>query len=146
IHILGKVAPDIKMPGSVVCHGEYTRELFQHLLTKIRPHIGAVLSIWPETWCHTLTELWSAGVPVIGFDSGAVGERLAHTGAGWRIATMTPEAVLQCLEEVRTPKIWRNAFQAVVSWQKNEGQSQSCLAMGEAYWRIYRQVLMPLNL
>jgi len=51
------------------------------------------LSIWPETWCHTLTELWAVGLPVVGFNTGAVGERLQKTGAGWLAETITAPAM-----------------------------------------------------
>lgn len=145
IHIMGKVAMDLELPGSVVCHGEYTREVFNHVIESIRPHIGAVLSIWPETWCHTLTELWSAGVPVIGFDIGAVGERISRTGAGWCVSSITAEAVLQCLQGARTPDAWNRAVQAVIAWQDGEGAQQSCRTMGAAYWQLYERVLAPLD-
>jgi glycosyltransferase involved in cell wall biosynthesis len=40
-------------------------------------------SIWPETWCLALTELWSAGLRVAAFDIGAPAERIRRTGRGF---------------------------------------------------------------
>jgi len=39
-------------------------------------------SIWPETWCFTLTEAWRAGLYVAVFDIGALAERVRATGRG----------------------------------------------------------------
>jgi len=39
-------------------------------------------SVWPETWCFTLSEAWCAGLPVVAFDLGAQAERIRHTGGG----------------------------------------------------------------
>ena len=39
-------------------------------------------SIWPETWCYTLTLAWRAGLAVAAFDIGAQAERIRRTGRG----------------------------------------------------------------
>jgi glycosyltransferase involved in cell wall biosynthesis len=39
-------------------------------------------SIFPETWCLTLTEAWRAGLRVVAFDIGAQAERIRRTGRG----------------------------------------------------------------
>ena len=53
-------------------------------MLSLSPDIGLVLSIWPETYCHTLSEL-GCKVPVIGTNLGAVGDRLRKCGGGWVI-------------------------------------------------------------
>src|SRR5690606_40037067 len=63
IHILGNCS-EIFDDDRVIQHGSYLREEFIDYIEKINPHLGAVLSIWDETWCHTLTELWAAGVQI----------------------------------------------------------------------------------
>jgi len=40
-------------------------------------------SVVPETWCHTLTEAWSAGLQVAAFDLGAQAERIRAGGRGF---------------------------------------------------------------
>lgn len=64
VHILGKIGQNPK----IVFHGSYDREDFADKVGVIKPHLGVVFSIWPETYCHTLTEMWSCGLPVLGFD------------------------------------------------------------------------------
>lgn len=81
-HILGRASFKIKHPRLIV-HGEYKRDDFAEHVKKIKPHIGAVLSIWNETWCHTLTELWSVGLPVVVTDFQTVAQRVEYSGAGW---------------------------------------------------------------
>ena len=39
-------------------------------------------SVWPETWCFTLSEAWQAGLRVVAFDLGAPGERIRRAGGG----------------------------------------------------------------
>ncbi|MBD0426217.1 glycosyltransferase [Aquisalinus flavus] len=83
-HLMGNAAAVPEMDG-IVHHGPYDRAGFADQVRAIDPDIGAVLSIWPETYSHTLTELWAAGLPVLAIDIGAVGERLSETGAGWPV-------------------------------------------------------------
>jgi len=137
IHVLGAVSPAIELPPGVTCHGPYEREEFQARVAEIRPHVGAVLSVWPETWCHTLTELWAAGVPVMGFDIGAVGERLRKSGAGWVIPGMTAEAVAGTLALARQPQEWARAVMHVARWQDGEGTAGGCRAMAAFYLELY---------
>lgn len=55
--------------------GRYERDNLQQVITTIRPHVALIPSIWPETFCHTLTEMWYCGIPTICFDMGAQGDR-----------------------------------------------------------------------
>ena len=52
---------------------------------KIKPHFIGLFSIWPETYCHTLTESWGCGIPVLTLDIGALGERVQENGGGFFI-------------------------------------------------------------
>ena len=62
------------------------------------PDVGLVLSIWPETYCHTLTELWMCNVPVIGTSLGAVGDRLRKCGGGWVVNPTYPSLKLTLMQ------------------------------------------------
>ena len=140
VHLMGKVSPELTLLPSVVCHGEYAREAFHGKLAEIKPHVGAVLSIWPETWCHTLTELWSAGVPVVGFDIGAVGERIRKSGAGWLLAEFSAEALYQLLQHLDEPDEWRAKWEAVTVWQQGVGLKQNCSHMASDYLGLYEKL------
>ena len=139
-HVLGTLQQgfDRLAPDNVIVHGAYQREDFQRHIAKIKPHMGAVMSIWPETWCHTLTELWAAGVPVLGFDTGAVGERLRQSGAGWLAQDLSAQAMAQAVLLASNAEVWQQAEQRVIDWQAN-GQ-RSCADMADDYWQLYCQV------
>ena len=54
--------------------------------------IAWVPSIWPETWCYTLTLAWQAGLPAVAFDIGAPAERIKASGRGWLLPLGLPPA------------------------------------------------------
>lgn len=140
IHILGKVASSLPLPANVVQHGSYLRDEFAERLAAIKPHVGGVLSIWPETFCHTLTELWASGLPVIGFDIGAVGDRIRSTQAGWLSESFTAQGVLDQVKRARDAGQWHSAHQHVNEWQTSAGQEYGCEQMGAAYLALYNDL------
>lgn len=140
IHVLGKVASSLPLPANVIQHGGYLRDEFADRLAAIKPHVGGVLSIWPETFCHTLTELWASGLPVIGFDIGAVGDRIRSTQAGWLSKRFTAEGVLEQVKLARDAQQWRSAHRHVNEWQRNAGQEYGCEQMGAAYLALYNDL------
>ncbi|NWO04458.1 MAG: glycosyltransferase [Alteromonadaceae bacterium] len=141
-HVLGTLQDgyDERMPANVIVHGRYKRAGFPAHVARIRPHAGAVFSIWPETWCHTLTELWAAGLPVFGFDTGAVGERIRETGAGWLAGAISADAMADCILQASTPEAWQAAVQQVLQWQQR-GQ-RGCEEMAVNYLRLYNRVAL----
>jgi GT2 family glycosyltransferase len=54
--------------------------------------LGFLPSIWPETWCFALTDLWQAGLDAAVFDIGAPAERVRRTGRGWVLPLGLPPA------------------------------------------------------
>ena len=69
--------------GNVEVTGPYRREQLQGMLREKEIDVICMLAIWPETFSYTLSEAWKAGIPVIGTELGAIGERIRETGAGW---------------------------------------------------------------
>lgn len=63
--------------------GEYKRENLPELMKKYEIDLVGVLSIWPETFCYTLSESILCGVPVLATDIGAVSERIHENLCGW---------------------------------------------------------------
>ncbi len=140
IHVLGTVAGDIVLPPQVRVHGPYLRGEVVKKIGTIRPHLGAILSIWPETFCHTLTELWAAGVPVVGFDIGAVGERIRSSGAGW-LVEMSSSSILDLLRHLRAhPTELSEKSSQVMAWQRRKHRENSCRAMSDEYFAVYKKL------
>ena len=72
------------LPGvSVVL--QYEREALPDLLTDLGPHVAALLSVVPETFSYTLTELQQFALPVIATRRGSFAERIDHGVNGWLI-------------------------------------------------------------
>lgn len=82
-HLAGTA--ELELLEGVRYHGKYEREDLTQIIKVVRPHVGLVLSITPETYCHTLTEYWANGIPVIGSKLGAVGNRIEINGGGWLV-------------------------------------------------------------
>ncbi len=140
-HVLGDSGHMTACPG-LVLHGRYQRDAFAARVAEIAPHLGAIFSIWAETYCHTLTELWAAGLPVVGFDIGAVGDRIKESGAGWLHHVGIPAADLaQWLAHLAAlPDAIHAARMATVHWQDTVGRHYDTSAMADRYGALYAQV------
>ncbi|WP_186457124.1 glycosyltransferase [Nitrospirillum amazonense] len=68
--------------GHVRVTGAYAAEEGVDLVRAYHAHLGFLPSVWPETWCYTLTEMLAAGLTVAAFDLGAQAERLRMHGRG----------------------------------------------------------------
>jgi len=140
-HILGTAEGVTSAPGLTI-HGAYPREEFAERARGLAPDIGAVLSRWPETHSHTLTELWAAGLPALGLDLGAIGERIRAQGGGWLMPPdSSPEAVLERLAALaRDPAGLSRRRLEVRAWQRGEGAARDTAAMAADYDLLYREL------
>lgn len=141
VHVMGNT--DSSLSGSrAIMHGPYQREDAPKMIAALQPDLGMILSIWPETYCHTLTELWAAGVPVLGFDIGAVGERIRDHGAGWLLPITSAETVYKELLRIREDKADHSrAVKAVTKWQASYGKEYGTARMALGYKAIYAKLL-----
>ena len=71
-----------RLPHTTV-HGYYRAGTLPALLAHHAIDLGLLPSIWPESYCFTLSECWRAGVPVVSFAHGAIAERITRNGGGW---------------------------------------------------------------
>jgi GT2 family glycosyltransferase/glycosyltransferase involved in cell wall biosynthesis len=141
-HVFGRKDTKPKHPR-LITHADYHRKELARLTRRINPHIAAVLSIWPETYSHTLSESWAMGLPVLATDLGAVGERVrAHSG-GWLVEP-SPEGILKQLERLAaSPDEITARADEVANWQRTHCAEPEISRMAEAYNRIYRTLLQP---
>jgi glycosyltransferase involved in cell wall biosynthesis len=80
--------------GRVFVTGPYQPNEAVDLIRAQAAALGLLPSIWPETWCLGLTELWRAGLNVAAFDIGAPAERIRRTGRGLLLPLhLTPAAI-----------------------------------------------------
>jgi len=80
--------------GALAVTGPYREDEATALVAAQQCDIAFLPSIWPETWCFTLTLAWRAGLPVAAFDIGAQAERIRRTGRGLVLPLGLPVAAL----------------------------------------------------
>jgi len=140
-HVLGRAGTRLQGVPGVVLHGPYARERFLELAAGIQPHFGAVLSIWAETWCHTLTECWAAGLPVAVYDFGVVAERVRATGAGWVLPEVSACSTLAGLRRIiADPAGFADAVAGVHAWQRTQARADGAAEMAQRYRAVYREL------
>ncbi|TYC93270.1 glycosyltransferase [Novosphingobium sp. BW1] len=141
-HILGGVhlsALQGPKPARMHLHGRYDRADFADKVRRIAPHFGAVFSVWDETYCHTLTEMWSVGLPVVVLDFPTLRRRMEDCGAGWVLEDMTSEGVYARLSAIAADREELMAKGlAATRWQERRGTGQSCRQMASRYLDVYR--------
>ena len=121
-----------------IYHGAYDRGDIVNRIADIRPHCAAILSIWPETYCHTLTECWSSGIPVFAFDIGAVGERIRTNGGGWSIDCFDATSFRTAIETARQDlATWKLKIDEIQKWHADPMHNPSTAAMTASYRKIY---------
>lgn len=97
-HFLGNCFDDIEEYG--IAHGTYERDDFYKKVAEIKPSFIGIFSIWPETFCHTLTEAWSCGIPAIGTNIGVIEDRIIKNNGGWIIDRDNPKTIFSLLEDI----------------------------------------------
>ncbi len=140
-HILGRLIGEKPKKG-IVTHGAYERHKFAEKAREVQPHLGIIFSVWDETYCHTLTELWSVGLPAAVLDFPNVADRVRRSGAGWvldhRQISKLYEEILRIAFDERE---YERTEQALEDWQAGYGRANSAEQMAAGYLNIYSDVL-----
>ncbi|QTL04175.1 glycosyltransferase [Aquabacter sp. L1I39] len=127
---------------AVIAHGPYDREDFVARAEAIGAHMGLLAPLWAETYCHVLTELWAAGLPVLGRDLGAVGERIGAHGAGWLFDAADAGLLAEAVRYIRDmPEEMSQRRAEVLQWQQTEGTDRTAQAMADDYAGLYEGIL-----
>lgn len=85
IAVVGYTKDDEKLKQvnpQVQTTGPYEAESLIDLLGPLELDFCINFSIWPETFCYTISECWQAGLPVVSIDLGAQGDRVKKSGTG----------------------------------------------------------------
>ncbi len=82
--------------------GRYQRHQLREHLADFAPDVAFLPSIWPETYSYTLSECWRYGICVIGFDLGAIGQRIRDVGFGKLLPLNgSPETICEAFLQCR---------------------------------------------
>lgn len=133
VHLIGcgeEGARFANIPG-VACLPAYHHDELPALITGIRPHLGLLLSVVPETFSYTLSELWALGVPPLATRVGAFADRIDHARNGWLIDPST-HALVAALRALEADRAAIDRVRARIV-----GQARiSCRDMAAAYDRL----------
>ena len=135
LHFLGNVPAQYHHLG--VIHGRYQRSEFAAKVAAIKPSFIGIFPIWPETYCHTLTEAWASGIPVLASDIGVLRERIGHHGGGWLIDHQNPQVALATILRIAGDR---------EEWEAQRERAtlagiRSVADMADDYDALYRQLL-----
>ncbi|MEE3418733.1 MAG: glycosyltransferase [Methanosphaera sp.] len=133
-HYMGNLNPKYKLDEIGIHHGYYKRSEFCKEIHEIKPHFIGLLSIWPETYCHTLTEGWSCGIPVISLDIGALGERIHKNGGGFFIENDGKKAYDKIIEISENYEKYKEVINGIPSIK-----FKTTKEMTEEYIRLYEK-------
>ncbi len=91
--------------GRVFVTGRFEPGEAVDLIAAQNANIGFIASIWPETWCLSLGDLWRAGLTVAAFDIGAPAERIRQTGRGILLPLALPASAINnaLIAAIRAP-------------------------------------------
>lgn len=134
-HFLGNCHDDVEKCG--IAHGTFERDDFYKKVEEIQPSFIGIFSIWPETFCHTLTEAWSCGIPAIGFNIGVIEERILKHNGGWIIDINNPIVIYELLSDLIDNK---NEYLHKVNNIKNL-KLKNTKMMSKKYVQIYNTFL-----
>ncbi|MGC9270648.1 glycosyltransferase [Acidiphilium sp.] len=92
--VIGTSEDDARLldTGRVMITGAYQEGEATGLIGRSGAQLGFLPSIWPETWCFALSELWRGGLYTVGFDLGAQAARIRATGRGCLLPLGLPAA------------------------------------------------------
>ncbi len=97
-HLVGLI--DGSLDPVVQQHGRYDRSELPAIMKSVSPHVVAILSIWPETYCYTFDEALACGIPIVATPLGGPAERLRRHDCGWLVDSLTVPAVMRTLQHV----------------------------------------------
>ncbi len=138
-HLLGNAEPQYAEifgrwnKPNVVYHGRYSPG---DLTSIAHADVALHLSIWPETYCISLSEVWQGGLIPIVSDIGAFGDRVVHGVNGYKVRVGDGSAVLDHLELLRASPATRRAIRANIGphlWTDYRGYARALL-------EVYRSV------
>ncbi|MFI4903469.1 MAG: glycosyltransferase [Burkholderiales bacterium] len=92
-----RVEPGWIAPGALYLHGAYADGALASWLDAYGVALVLFANRLPESFSYTLSEAWAARRPVIVPDAGALGERVARGGGGWRLPQRFTPAELRAL-------------------------------------------------
>ncbi|WP_268624021.1 glycosyltransferase [Paenibacillus alvei] len=122
--------------------GAYKRDSIGTLLNESNIHLVCLFSLVPETFSFTLSEAWSAGVPVLVNDRGALGTRVNDGVNGWKINDLNASTIVTRINNLFKDTI---EYDKVKSYVLNASVPE-VNEVSKKYDRLYQNMLEPRNI
>ena len=135
-HFLGN-APDFLRSYGVI-HGPYERDEFYKMIEKINPSFAGIFSIWPETFCYTISEAWSCNIPVIGTNIGVIQDRIKSNNGGLIIDRHNLKESYEKI--VNLKKLSKNDYLHMIS-DISKIELKTTKQMSDEYTKIYYDLI-----
>jgi len=119
-------------------HGKYNRQELSKLFKENDIKLACLLSICPETFSYTLSECIACGVPVLGFNIGAINDRIQKYNLGWIIdKESNADEILQVILKIKNnPNEYKQKINSL-----NNYKLKSTNEMCNEYKKIYDSLL-----
>ena len=122
--------------------GGYEKDKLKKLLDKYEIDLVCVLSVWPETFCYTISESLICGIPVLATDIGAMGERMRVNQCGWLVdAQASYQEILEKICDIKKDKA---EYKRVKQLAERYVEKSNAEMAGE-YLRLYQGDIVPEN-
>ncbi len=136
-HFVGKTFVEVPQAPNIIAHGAYERDALASTLEKIQPTLILLTSRFPETYCHTLTEAWANGLPVLAQKIGALQERIEAHGGGWLVDGFDAQNWISRLSQI---------IDSPEEWQRRVEEAKACHfrsveSMTKDYLDLYETVI-----
>src|SRR5262249_2728233 len=95
LHFFGGPIPDVPALEGVLFHGAFRPEDLPRLCAEI--DVAVIPSVFPETYCLVLSEVWMGGLPVAASGLGALGERVEEGVSGKKFRPGDPSSIAEAL-------------------------------------------------
>jgi len=138
IHLFGASVKELPKDSKYfINHGAYQRQNLSKLLKENDIKLVCLFSMVPETYSYTLTESIASGIPVLGIDYGAIGERIKRDNLGWLIDIDSEysEYISKINEILHNPEEYKKIIHNI-----NNYSIRSTDDMVKDYENLYRKV------
>ncbi len=121
--------------------GAYERKNIKKMLQIYKIDLVCIFSECSETFCYTLSEALNAGVPILAYDIGAVGERIRRDNVGKTInVTEISDNIISEIHKIKTDEKWieiRNNVKKYI----DKGVEKMCEEYASVYEKLWSKVI-----
>jgi glycosyltransferase involved in cell wall biosynthesis len=82
---------------------DYELDGLPEQIAAVSPDLAMLLSVVPETFSYTLSEVWALGLPVVASNMGAFADRVTHGHNGWLVEPQV-DAVVDSLAQLHADR------------------------------------------